>query len=233
MQEKSSRQGDEQPEVFRPFEAISRIPTHPPVLRRYPGQADAVTRSRESMVASKQGGRAERERLNQRAVQEAIRDKRAQQRADEKAARDRERDEKQAAREQAERYARQRSAEAASRTQAVQSRVEELGGVLVAGVKSAAPTGFESLRRAYVPAPFVLPVELAAPAPSQIRCPPWPDPAHRRPRAPTSPEGAPGPGRTPGQRQGQTTSTPRVMSAAGRAETTPRRVNHTERDWLS
>lgn len=117
------------------------------------------------MVASKQGGRAERERLNQRAVQEAIRDKRAQERAEEKAARDRARDEKQAAREQAERHTRQRSAEAASCTHAVQSRVEELGGVLVAGVKRAAPTGFERLRRWYVPAQFLPPVGLAAPAP--------------------------------------------------------------------
>lgn len=126
---------------------------------------DATTRSREPMVASNQGGRAERERLNQRAEQEAIRWKRQQDREAEKAARERERAEKQAVRERTERDLQRQQAEAASRTRAVQERVEELSNILIDGVKSASPTGFESLRRTYVPKPFIPPVALRMPAP--------------------------------------------------------------------
>lgn len=117
-------------------------------------------------MASSQGGRAERERQNQRAEQEAIRQKRQRDREAEKAAREHERAEKQAARERAELHVQQQQAMAASRTREVQARAEELGGVLVGGVKGSGPTGFESLRRVYVPKPFVPPTELSALAPA-------------------------------------------------------------------
>lgn len=139
--------------------------TIPEALRRYSEMTDGITRSRESIVASNQGGRAERERLNQRAEQEAIRWKRQQDREAEKAARERDRAEKQAAREQAELHVQQQLTEAASRTRAVQVRVDELSKLLANGVKDTGPTGFESLRRTYVPTQFAPPVELGTPAP--------------------------------------------------------------------
>ena len=105
------------------------------------------------------------ERDNARAEQEAIRWKRQQDREAEKAARERERAEKQAARERAEREVQRQQAEAAARTRAVQERVDELNNVLTDGAKRAIPTGFESLRRTYVPTPFVPPTTLGTPAP--------------------------------------------------------------------
>lgn len=117
-------------------------------------------------MASKQGGRAERERLNERAVQQVVRDKRARERADEKAARDHERAEKQAAREQANHYVQRQQSAAASRTREVEARTEELHSVLAAGSRRTDPIGFEKRRNAYVPKPFIPPVELATPAPA-------------------------------------------------------------------
>lgn len=125
-------------------------------------------------MASKQGGRAERERLrkqrerdNERFRQGVIRQNQREQRDAEKAARDRERAEKQTAREQAEFYVHQQQAEAASRTRAVQARIEELDGVLTDGMLEAGATGFEALQEAYVPIPFTpsgsLPSPEAAP----------------------------------------------------------------------
>ena len=134
-------------------------------LRRYSEMTDAITRSREPMVASNQGGRGERERLNQRADQEAIRWKRQQEREAEKAARDRDRAEKQAARERAELHVQQQLTEAAARTSAVQVRIDQLSNLLAKGVNDTGPIGFESLRRTYVPTQFVPPVELGTPIP--------------------------------------------------------------------
>lgn len=121
-------------------------------------------------MASKQGGRAERERLrkqrerdNERFRQGVIRQNQREQRDAEKAARDRERAEKQTARQQAELYVQQQQAEAASRTRAVQVRIDELDGVLTDGLHEAGATGFEALWETYAPTRFTPPGSLSSP----------------------------------------------------------------------
>jgi restriction system protein len=122
------------------------------------------------MVASKQGGRAERERLrkqrereNERFRQNVMRQNQREQREAEKAERDRERAEKQAAQERALLYIQQQQAEAASRTRAVQERVDVLSTVLTDMPADASSASFADLRRTFDPAPFEPPAPLTHP----------------------------------------------------------------------